>query len=122
MVDATVPVLERGEEAGDRMEDEIIDKAAPDSLDRIYHLKHSVTELRRYLGAQRDVFQRLITHGIHLQQQDMTLYYRDVYDHIVRQYETVDSLRDLLSSAMDVYLSPSSTLPNHPPKPHTLPP
>jgi len=64
-----------------------------------------VTELRRYLGAQRDVFQRLITHGIHLQQQDMTLYYRDVYDHIVRQYETVDSLRDLLSSAMDVYLS-----------------
>jgi magnesium transporter len=35
----------------------------------------------------------------------MTLYYRDVYDHIVRQYETVDSLRDLLTSAMDVYLS-----------------
>jgi magnesium transporter len=105
LVDATFPVLERVDETVDRMEDEIIDKAAPDSLDRIYHLKHSVTELRRYLGAQRDVFQRLITHGIHLQQQDMTLYYRDVYDHIVRQYETVDSLRDLLSSAMDVYLS-----------------
>jgi magnesium transporter len=64
-----------------------------------------VTELRRFLGAQRDVFQRLTTHGIHLQQQDMTLYYRDVYDHIVRQYETVDSLRDLLTSTMDVYLS-----------------
>jgi magnesium transporter len=105
LVDATFPVLERVDETVDKMEDEIIEKAAPDSLDRIYHLKHSVTELRRYLGAQRDVFQRLITHGIHLQQQDMTLYYRDVYDHIVRQYETVDSLRDLLSSAMDVYLS-----------------
>ncbi len=105
LVDATFPVLERVDETVDRMEDEIIEKAAPGSLDRIYHLKHSVTELRRYLGAQRDVFQRLITHGIHLQQQDMTLYYRDVYDHIVRQYETVDSLRDLLSSAMDVYLS-----------------
>jgi magnesium transporter len=64
-----------------------------------------VVELRRLLGGQRDVFQALITHGIHLQQQDMTLYYRDVYDHIVRQYETVDSLRDLLTSAMDVYLS-----------------
>jgi len=105
LVDATFPVLEQVDETVDRMEDEIIEKAAPGSLDRIYHLKHSVTELRRYLGAQRDVFQRLITHGIHLQQQDMTLYYRDVYDHIVRQYETVDSLRDLLSSAMDVYLS-----------------
>jgi len=105
LVDATFPVLENVDETVDKMEDEIIEKAAPGSLDRIYHLKHSVTELRRYLGAQRDVFQRLITHGIHLQQQDMTLYYRDVYDHIVRQYETVDSLRDLLSSAMDVYLS-----------------
>ncbi len=105
LVDATFPVLERVDETVDQMEDDIIAKAAPGSLDRIYHLKHSVTELRRYLGAQRDLFQRLITHGIHLQQQDMTLYYRDVYDHIVRQYETVDSLRDLLTSAMDVYLS-----------------
>jgi magnesium transporter len=105
LVDATFPVLDQVDVTVDKMEDQIIEKAAPGSLDRIYHLKHSVTELRRYLGAQRDVFQKLITHGIHLQQQDMTLYYRDVYDHIVRQYETVDSLRDLLSSAMDVYLS-----------------
>jgi magnesium transporter len=105
LVDATFPVLERVDDTVDQMEDDIIAKAAPGSLDRIYHLKHSITELRKYLGAQRDVFQRLITHGIHLQQQDMTLYYRDVYDHIVRQYETVDSLRDLLTSAMDVYLS-----------------
>ncbi len=105
IVDATFPVLERIDDTVDALEDEITTKATPASLDRIYHLKHAVTELRRFLGAQRDVFQRLITYGIHLQQQDMTLYYRDVYDHIVRQYETVDSLRDLLTSAMDVYLS-----------------
>jgi len=105
LVDATFPVLERLDETVDDLEDEITQKASLESLNRIYHLKHEVTELRRFLGAQRDVFQRLITHGIHLQQQDVTLYYRDVYDHIVRQYETVDSLRDLLTSAMDVYLS-----------------
>src|SRR5258708_21836194 len=87
------------------MEDEITQEEAPGSLDGICHLKHSMTDLRRSLGAERDVFQKLITHGTHLQQQDMTLYSRDVYDHIVRQYETVDSLRALLSSAMDVYLS-----------------
>ncbi len=105
LVDATFPVLEQLDDTVDELEDEITLKASPESLNRIYHLKHSVTELRRFLGAQRDVFQRLITHGVHLQQQDMTLYYRDVFDHIVRQYETVDGLRDLLSSAMDVYLS-----------------
>ncbi len=105
LVDATFPVLDQLDETVDTLEDDITDKASPDSLNRIYHLKHSVTELRRLLGAQRDLFQKLITHGITLQQTDMTLYYRDVYDHIVRQYETVDSLRDLLTSAMDVYLS-----------------
>jgi magnesium transporter len=105
LVDTTFPVLEKLDEEVDVLEDEITAKATQDSLQRIYHLKHTVTELRRFLGAQRDVFQALITHGIHLQQQDMTLYYRDVYDHIVRQYETADSLRDLLTSAMDVYLS-----------------
>ena len=105
LVDATFPALERLDDTVDALEDEITEKASSDQLNRIYHLKHAVTDLRKFLGAQREVFQRLITHGIHLQQQDMTLYYRDVYDHIVRQYETVDGLRDLLTSAMDVYLS-----------------
>ena len=105
LVDSTFPALEKLDDTVDSLEDDIIATATSQLLDRIYHLKHSVVELRRLLGGQRDVFQALITHGIHLQQQDMTLYYRDVYDHIVRQYETVDSLRDLLTSAMDVYLS-----------------
>ena len=105
LVDASFPVLDKLDDEVDELEDEITDRATKEQLNRIYHLKHTVTELRRFLGAQRDVFQALITHGIHLQQQDMTLYYRDVYDHIVRQYETVDSLRDLLTGAMDVYLS-----------------
>ena len=105
LVDASFPVLDKLDDEVDALEDEITDKATEEQLGRIYHLKHTVTELRRFLGAQRDVFQALITHGIHLQQQDMTLYYRDVYDHIVRQYETADSLRDLLTGAMDVYLS-----------------
>lgn len=105
LVDSTFPALEKLDDSVDALEDDIIAKATSELLDRIYHLKHSVVELRRLLGGQRDVFQALITHGIHLQQADMTLYYRDVFDHIVRQYETVDSLRDLLTSAMDVYLS-----------------
>ena len=105
LVDATFPVLDNLDEEVDKLEDEITEKATQESLSRIYHLKHAVSQLRRFLGTQRDVFQSLITHGIHLQQQDMTLYYRDVYDHIVRQYETADSLRDLLTSAMGVYLS-----------------
>ena len=105
IVDATFPVLDKLDDVVDALEDEVTQKASRQSLARIYNLKHTVSELRRFLGAQRDVFQKLTTHGIHLQQDDMTLYYRDVYDHMIRQYETADSLRDLLTGAMDVYLS-----------------
>lgn len=105
LVDATFPALDKLDDTVDDLQDAITENATNQQLDRIYHLKHAVTELRKMLSAQREVFQKLITHGIHGQQQDMTLYYRDVYDHIVRQYETADGLRDLLSSAMDVYLS-----------------
>ncbi len=105
LIDALFPVLDRLDEMVDTLEDEIVQRAQPAVLNRIYHLKHEVTELRRLLGAQRDLFQRLVTHSLDLLSEDMTLYYRDVFDHIVRQYEAVDSLRDLLTSAMDVYLS-----------------
>lgn len=106
LVDALFPVLERVDESVDSVEDGIL--AAPDTaaLGQLSNLKRTVIELRRVLGAQRDVFQRLTTRAIgDPDDKEMSIYYRDVYDHLVRQYETVDSLRDLLSSAMDVYLS-----------------
>ena len=68
-------------------------------------MKHDITRLRQLLGAQRDLFQRLISSSLGPDDREMSVYYRDVYDHIIRQYETADSLRDLLTGAMDVYLS-----------------
>jgi|SRR5438093_7561473 len=105
LVDTNFPILDRLDDVIDQLQDDIVSKADAKVLSTIYGLKHDVTELRRLLAAQRDLFQRLITHSLDLHETDMTVYWRDVYDHIVRQYETVDSLRDLLTGAMDVYLS-----------------
>lgn len=106
LVDAIFPVIDQVDDATERLEDGIIVKPDPASLGTLTSLKRAVIDLRKVLGAQRDVFQRLTSHTVGLEGgQDMIIYYRDVYDHIIRQYETVDSLRDLLTSAMDVYLS-----------------
>ena len=105
IVDANFPVLDQLDNTIDDLEDTIIEKADPEQLRTIYQLKHDITRLRQLLGAQRDIFQRLITSVLGPEQREMSVYYRDVYDHIIRQYETVDSLRDLLTGAMDVYLS-----------------
>ena len=104
LVDATFDALEALDDVVDRLQDEILDGATTAQLSRLQELKHAASELRRILGAQRDMFQRLVTLAVE-QDRETTAYYRDVYDHVIRQYETCDSLRDLLTGAMDVYLS-----------------
>ena len=105
LIDANFPVLDKLDLTIDDLEDLIIDRAQPEQLKTIYTMKHDISRLRQLLGAQRDLFQRLITSSLDPDEREMGLYYRDVYDHIIRQYEAVDSLRDLLTGAMDVYLS-----------------
>ena len=115
LVDSLFPVLDKLDDHTDEVEDRILNRADTATLTELSSLKRKIVELRKFLGAQRDVFQRLTTLTIGdgdsqtaLAEdfpREMSIYYRDVYDHLVRQYETVDSLRDLLSTAMDVYLS-----------------
>jgi magnesium transporter len=104
LVDTTFTALETLDESVDRLQDEVLRDANNAQLALLQDMKHSAVEMRRILGAQRDMFQRLVTLSLEADR-ETTAYYRDVYDHIIRQYETVDSLRDLLTGAMDVYLS-----------------
>jgi len=108
LVESLFPVLDEVDERIDRLEDSIVGRWRADALGRITRLKHEVTDLRRVLGAQRDVFQRLLTHSLDDPGDDVSLYWRDVYEHLIRQHEQLDSLRDLLTGTMDVYLSTAS--------------
>jgi magnesium transporter len=105
LVECLYPTLDQMDETIDQLEEGILTVATPASLGRLVALKHDVTDLRRILGPQRDVFQRLLTHSLDHVDTELALYWRDVYEHLARQYESVDSLRDLMTGAMDVYLS-----------------
>ncbi|MGH7609644.1 MAG: magnesium transporter CorA family protein, partial [Candidatus Dormibacteria bacterium] len=105
IVDAAFPVLDRLDEQVDGLSDRLVTLATQRDLAEITGMRHSVTDLRRTLGAQRDCFQRMVTQSLGTGAGEADLYFRDVYDHLVRQYETIDSLRDLLAGAMDTYLS-----------------
>ena len=113
LVESLFPVLEELDETIDQLEDAIVERPTNRLVGRITGLKHSVSDVRRILGAQRDVFQRLLTSSFdHVGNMhadsgagETSLYWRDIYDHLIRQYEQVDSLRDLLTGSMDVYLS-----------------
>jgi len=96
-------VLDRIDDETDVLQDQILERPTNDILSKISSLKRAVVNLRKVLGAQRDLFQRLTSSN--LGEPETAIYFRDVHDHIVRQYETVDSLRDILTGAMDIYLT-----------------
>jgi magnesium transporter len=104
-VDAYAPALDWFNEAIDGIEDAVLDSPSPETLQRIFAAKRGLIELRRVLSDMRDVaghVQRLETELI---QRDLWPFLRDVYDHLARNLDMVEMQRDLLTGAMDIYLS-----------------
>jgi magnesium transporter len=104
-VDAYIPVTEWFNDAIDDIEDKVLEKPSPTTLQRIFELKRGLIELRRVLTNMRDVAGHLQRLESDLIQRDLWPFLRDVYDHVARDVEMVEMHRDLLAGAMDIYLS-----------------
>jgi magnesium transporter len=100
-----MPVVEDIDDEIDKIEDEIFDNPGPEVLERIFTLKRAVLQMRRSLGPQRDVLNRLARDDYAVINTRTRIYFRDVYDHLVRLHDLTESLRDLISGALDTYLS-----------------
>jgi magnesium transporter len=101
------PVLGRIDDDIDEIEDQVIDDPTEANLRRIYSLKRDLVAMRRVVTPLRDVFARNAEHITDLpgMQPDDRPYFRDLYDSLIRVADLVDSYRDLLSGATDLYLS-----------------
>ena len=89
----------------DQIEDEMFVTPQAGTLERIFSVKRVVLRLRRSLLHQREVFNKLSRGDFDLIQKVDRIYFRDVYDHMVRLQEINESSRDLISGALDTYLS-----------------
>jgi len=105
LVDSVFPILDAVDDDIDRIETNIIERADETIVADIFRLKRELNILRRVLGPQRDLLQQLAGPRTPRLDQDAQLYLRDVYDHAVRMVEQVDSYRDIVTGALDVYLS-----------------
>jgi magnesium transporter len=107
LVDSFFPVLAAFDDRIDELEDAIFRKADDEQLQEIFRMKRLLVGMRKAVSPQRDAFARLMG-GIAqlpgLGEEDER-YFRDVYDHLIRISDLIDSYRDLLTGAMDVYLS-----------------
>jgi magnesium transporter len=105
VVDAYSPVLDWFNESIDGIEDTVLENPSPLMLQRIFEAKRNLVALRRALSNMRDVAGHLQRMETGLIERDLWPFLRDIYDHLARNMDMVEMQRDLLSGAMDVYLS-----------------
>jgi magnesium transporter len=101
------PVLERIDDDIDTIEDSVLANPDREALGKIFSLKRDLVAMRRVVTPSRDVFAHHLERlndlpGI---EKDDGLYFRDLYDTLIRIADLVDSYRDLLSGTTDLYLS-----------------
>jgi magnesium transporter len=105
IVDGYQPVLDKLADNISDIEDVVLDRPDPDTLAEIFSLKRKLVEFRRVAAGMREVVNSLIRRERGILGDDLDVYFRDVYDHIVRTVELIETYRDLLSGALDIYLS-----------------
>jgi magnesium transporter len=115
LTDTFFPVLAGIDEEIDELSDAITREPNDRQLSQILSLKRSLVTLRRIVNPERDLLARGIDQIVQVPglEADTRNYFRDVYDHLIRISEMIDSYRDLLTGTMDVYLSVTSNRLNH---------
>lgn len=104
-IDGFFPILNQIDDFLDTIEERVFVKFDESALRDIFNVKRLVLSLRRYLQPTRDVMNILTNRPSTLLTADTQVYFRDIYDHVLRINDSLDTYRELLSSTMDSYLT-----------------
>lgn len=105
IVDGYIAELDEFAEKTSTIEADILAEPTPEMLQHIFQLKRRLIEFRRITAGMREVVNAIMRREKGLVGDDLDVYFRDVYDHLVRTLDLVESYRDLLTGTMDIYLS-----------------
>ncbi|HVR15923.1 MAG TPA: magnesium/cobalt transporter CorA [Candidatus Limnocylindrales bacterium] len=108
VVDSYFPVMDDVEDKIESLEDRLLLRAHPGDMNRLLSLKRSIVHIRRAVTPQREVLNQLTRHDFPFVRPENLVYFRDVYDHLIRIAEELDSLRDILSSVLEIHLASTS--------------
>lgn len=104
-VDSYFPVINDFDNLVDEVSDELFKDPTQNTLKKIYNLKNDVMSLRRTIGPQADVL-NLITRGdFEMISSPSVIYFRNVYDNLIRLNDIVGTSRDIITGAMEAYVS-----------------
>jgi magnesium transporter len=104
-VDAYFPIIDQIDEFMDSLEEKIFAQFDQTVLRDVFAVKRLVLSLRRHLAPERDALSVLTNRPSALLSTENQIYFRDIYDHVLRIYDSLEQFRDLLSSTLDSYLT-----------------
>jgi magnesium transporter len=105
LIDGYFPVVEHYEERIEELEDEIVLHPSAQTMQKLYELRRELLALRRLIWPLRNVLNVIIRDHDTVITDDIQIYFRDSYDHIIQLLEIIEAYRELASSLMDVYMS-----------------
>lgn len=107
VVDGYLPVAVKFEDRVDALEEVLFQRRVveQDVLRQIFDMKKSAQAFRHAVLPMRDILNPIIRGDLTLFPEEEIVYYRDVYDHAVRVIDQLDSVRDLVNSALEIHVS-----------------
>jgi magnesium transporter len=105
IVDDYMPLLDALSDRMDELEDHLFVEFKPEAIEEIFRIKKELLFLRRSVTPLRDVFNTLLRREQPIFSRETQVYFQDVFDHLIRTADTIDTLRDMIGSTMDAYLS-----------------
>ncbi len=107
LIDSYFPTLADFDDRIDDLQIRIFTRPNEDDMQDLFSLQRSLVGLRKLVTPQRDMMASIVSGMVALpgMTPEREPYVRDLYDHLIRISDLVDSYRDLLSNAMDAYLS-----------------
>jgi len=104
-VDGYFPALDALEDELDALQDDVIQRPTTWTLERLFTIKRELIGLRRAVSPAREIFNQLTNRDLGVVAPEHIVYFRDVYDHLIRVTDELDNDREQVGGTLEVYLS-----------------
>ena len=105
IVDGYFPIFDRLGDEIDDVQDSAVERAVRSTLERLFVLKRELIKIRHVVSPSREVFAQLTSREFDQIAEPNVFYFRDIYDHLIRLNDELDSFRELVAGSLEIYLS-----------------
>ncbi|MBU1753296.1 magnesium/cobalt transporter CorA [bacterium] len=109
IVDSYFPLAEQIDDQIEQIEEAVLTDPTQKNMEQLLHLKRVILSMRKVILPQRTIISRLSRDDISFIKHKNLVYFRDIYDHLLRIGDMLDMYRELLTNTLEVYISGTST-------------